>query len=502
MARNKNLPYKCGDVCFLPKQIFPREAEKALKLFISKNRRKILKELNLKPGSSHFFYLDEVKRKYMEGALKFKIFRKLPKEVKNFIATFNAVVREDAYEITQMRAYTNFGYIILEGGTTEDTIRAFGLHRLKDVRQLGSLMDPFHRLGDSTQPALMFEQSRESHSFDVVVMLRKIEMNNPNVPLNRNLLTIGGMSHDGMTPAGGDTTKLINLKLFNEETNYPRLFEKPGWQALKRRYQVTEEELSSMVLGKGLNGKLLDIADKISYISADVWNFVGLKNPYSDNEVYYDNKYYSEISNLIKLYPNFSEVVDSVKITGQDAVFDDGLLWGVNLKIRALMFAGVYYNLASRFPEYMLSKRVTTFLLNSGKIKTEELFSWRDFNLDEKIHEFLGAKFYPMCFEKSVYKKFRTQKDMKREIELLKENPYVVAIPDDFQYATKNGVEKYLVKKNGKVSIFKEAFPEMAAEIEEIMKFSPVFGLHIVDLRELRVPLEKHKTVKRALENF
>ncbi|MFZ2072305.1 MAG: hypothetical protein WA101_01180 [Minisyncoccia bacterium] len=501
MTRNKNLPFTNGDICFLPEQISQKSVNRSAQLFLTKNKDLVLKELNLKELPLVFVFLHEIQRRYEQKYLNLGFFKKLPRKVQNYIATNDCIKNKEPYAILPQMPYTKFGYIILDEGIINDTIRFFELSRLNGIRQLGFLMDPIHREVDLTETALTFRHTRGLHSLDVAVFLRLIELNNSKAKLDGNLLSIGGVSHDALTPAGGDTTKLVNLKMFDEETNYKELFKKLGWEYLAKRYKVKQEDLAAMVLGKGLYGKILDIADKISYVSRDVWNFVGLKN-FGNTEILYASKNFEKIRKLVNQYPNFCDVYKSVKVIGNDVVIEDGFLWGIFLKIRAMMFAGLYYNPASRFLEYMFSKRIISFLLKNKNITKEQLLIWKDSDLEEKIYEFLGDGFFPTCFKKSEYKKFATKKALSEEINSLRNNYSMVAIPDDFKSTTKTGVDKYLVKKDGKIMIFKEAYPEMASEIQNIMKFSPIFGLYLINLKDLNVPYEKHKKIKEALEDL
>ena len=499
MKRNRHLPFTDGDICFLPEQISQKIINNSAKSFLSKNKSLVLKELGDIPHSSVFVFLILAAESYRSKTMSSSFFNKLPKKIQNYIATLCSIEDEDPYVILPIMPYTKFGYIALDNGIITDTIDAFELQRLRGVRQLGFMMDPIHRENNLSEIALAFQHTREVHSIDVAVILRLIELNNPQVKLNQNLLCIGGVSHDGLTPAGGDTTKLVDLKLFDEESNYVELFKKPGWKDLALEYNVKENDLLEMVQGKGLYGELLDVADKIAYISRDVWNFIGIKGEILDFP--HLSKYFSELSNMIAQYPFFCDVWKSVRIINGKVVIKDGYSWGIFLKIRAMMFAGLYYNPSSRFLEYMLSKRIISFLLKNKRISKELLLEWKDFQLEQKINEFLHCEFYPASFKKSTFEVFETENARNERIQGFKNDHSVVVIPDDFKCVTKSGVNKFFVKKDGKVMIFKDAYPQMAEEIESIMKIPKTIGLYIIYLEDLEIPKDKQREIKNALEN-
>ena len=59
----------------------------------------------------------------------------------------------------------------------------------------------------------------------------------------------------------------------------PTLLHGEDWERLRDRYRVNERLLIDTVQGKGMLGALLDIADKLSYLSADVRAYVDCGRP-------------------------------------------------------------------------------------------------------------------------------------------------------------------------------------------------------------------------------
>lgn len=501
MKRNKNLPFKVGDICFLPKQISYKEVSNSAMWFLRNNKEIIEKEFSLINLNYAFEFLQILKIRYTENLYEFdSFFEKLPKKVQRHIATSNVIANEDAFMIVPSLPYTQYGYIILEGGIISDAIRAFGLERLFGVRQLGFMMNPISREIELNSATLGFDHTRGIHSLDVVAYLRLIEINNPNI-FNSNLLSIGGISHDALTPAGSDTTKLINLNLFDEDIHYGELLNGDGWNFLKMKYGVHEEELKEMILNKGPHGQALDIADKLAYTGRDTWMFVGI---FEKLELELKSLRYREIENIIKKYPNFCNVLENVKIQkNKEMTVGNGLKLSIFLTVRALMSTELYNNKFSRFLEYMLSKRVIKLLFENGSITYNELLRWKDFQLEEKIWEFLGCKYYPTSFKKSHYEKFVNNEERQNRLTKLKENNSIVAIPDDFiSVANKTGVDKFFVKRKNKIMTLRQALPEKAREIEKIMTFEPSFGLYAISLGDLEVPLERYQYIKSTLENM
>lgn len=498
IERDENLPFTIDDICFLPEQESIKDVNKLAKLFFKNNKEIIEKDLGPMEYIHEFFH--RIDYQYTIHSSEFNLFKLLPKEVQRYVASFNTIKNCDPYAILPFMPYAKFGYIILEDGITHDTIKTFGLERLKGIRQLGFMLNPIiHREQKFTSVEFDFKQTRGLHSLDVAAFLRLIVDNNPDNSIDKYLIYVAAISHDALTPAGSDTTKMINFELFDEDTHYGELFEKPDWKILKEKYNLDEEKLKDIIMNKGISGEFLDIADKIAYVARDVLNFLGLINGIGEK---HKNKGLRELEKLLKTHPDFCDIWKDIKIHEGKMVIENGEKLGIFLKVRALMYAELYYNPDSRFLEYMLSKKVTKFLFESNQITRDELLEWTDYDLEKKIDGFLGSKYSHTDLKKSIYKKYENEEDRQKDINELKSNKSFIAIPDDFKCTTKTGVNKYSILKDGKVMIFKDAYPEIANEIEEIMKTSPGFGLYTISLEDLGVPVERYEYIKQTLENM
>jgi len=496
--RDKHLPLIDGDICLLPEQISSKAVNNSAKWFLDRNREIIKKELG--EVNYSFDFLHKLQREYTIHNEEFSLFKKLPIKVQQFVSTQCAIMNEDPYAIVPTVPYTNIGYIILDNGIISDTIKTFRLERLFNIRQLGFMMNPTLRNLNLAFNASGFNHTRGEHSLDVVVFMRLIMMNNPEITKYKNLLSIAGVSHDALTPAGSDTTKLIDLELFDEDTHYPELFQMEEWPSLRNRYFVYEEELTEVILNKGIIGQLLDISDKLGYTSRDTWMFAG-KFGLLENE--FKTPGYIRIEKLLKEAPKFCNVWKDVKIKNDKMTIGGGIRLGRLLTLKTLMAVELYNNPTSRYLEYMFSKRIIKLLFNNGTITRKQLLRWNDTQLEEKIWEFLGCRYYPTHFEKSSYEKFKDGETRQIRIAELKTNNSVIAIPDDFvSVATKTGVDKFSVKRKSKIMTFREAFPEKAKEIEKIMTIESSYGLYIINFGDLNVPKNKYKYLKNMLENM
>ena len=112
----------------------------------------------------------------------------------------------------------------------------------------------------------LFAHTRYLHTHDAHALAFLLARNNGLSQDDENHLRVAALTHDALTPAGGDSIKLVAPALLDEEANYPKLFERPGWESLKNEFQLSEERLQAIVRNQGTLGVLLDFADKIFHI--------------------------------------------------------------------------------------------------------------------------------------------------------------------------------------------------------------------------------------------
>ena len=103
---------------------------------------------------------------------------------------------------------TGIGYVI-EVGYLMDAYVAFNMERLRGVAQLARLGDPDNK-PLKTILAETFTHTRLNHSLDVCVLATIVGTNLKLSRAQMNALQLATLTHDIRTPAGGDTTKMID----------------------------------------------------------------------------------------------------------------------------------------------------------------------------------------------------------------------------------------------------------------------------------------------------
>ena len=410
-----------GDTCFLFKKqgSLTKNKLRTLKAFINKNPDWFFKQTGeTAPTDTFSLYLHirdfyrRLKHKeiYQHVRQNYAWLSELPVSISYQIQEDREMLDSDAFAILPTIPYCGFGYIIQEDGMAQEFYDMLKMHRLFGVHQLGFMHDPVHRVHNTATMAMDFTHTRGLHQLDVYAVMMLIIENNPCLEPHRTVLLAAAISHDGRSPAGGDTTKLIDLELFDEEKNYKDFFKFSGWQVLKKKYHLNEDELYSVVQGKGLLGSVLDIADKIAYTARDVFMFMGMDADQSKGR----SVLYMEGKRLIKENPYICNIWKHVRIVDNKVVITHSNRLANFLKLRAIMFKELYYKRESRFLEYVLSKKIIKYLFEKHYITFDQLLTEHDGWLEFEIHSALGINLFPSSFVYSKIKFFTTHKSAKR----------------------------------------------------------------------------------------
>lgn len=372
-----------------------------------------------------------------------------------------------------------FGYVVEEGGLAEATIAAFGIYRLQGIRQLGFLHDPVVRqaLSGIKGSGTLFAHTRYLHTHDVHALAFLLARNNGLSQDDENHLRVAALTHDALTPAGGDSIKLVAPELLDEETNYPKLFERPEWKRLKRDFRLSEERLHAIVLNQGTLGVLLDFADKIAYVARDASMFfmrlqlLGLTVRHG---------VFTKIREFVDAHPRACTVWDSITVLDDGRVVaEDGKRLADFLELRALLFRNVYYAPEARFLEHLLAKVVVQYLVDEGMISIPDLLAKDDHWLELRIDEVMGDYFCSRTIGydlQSYAETFLEEPEARvRQRELVSQG--ALTLLDWFDGSASAG-GTMLVRKNGIVLPFKDAYPSRAQAILRTLRDAKPYRLY------------------------
>lgn len=397
-------------------------------------------------------------------------------------------LRREPFAILLQSQSTGFGYVVMEGGLTKATVKTFGLRRLQEIKQLGYLHDPVARSSAEFLPGtgavgMTFTHTRYVHVLDVMAVLTLILHNNRFPQRARNTARVAALCHDALTPAGGDTTKLVDPEAFDEDAHFPELLERTDWTALRERHRISPRLLVETVQGRGVLGQLLDIADKIAYVSRDLDMYLmrySLRVP-----VFHPVKMpagFTQVEQLADSDPFITGLWDTVRVKDGVVFFTDPDRLVRFLKLRALMFRHLYYNEKARYLEFMFAKVVVSYLYEKGWLTRPQLLNMTDAELDRMIDTFTGRPFSTnhVSFgdgEGPQIEVFPTLEAARAREEELVQGGTPFALLEDLRGKPNPGVD-FLVYSHGKVVPLRIARPEGVAKIEELARMPDPYRVY------------------------
>lgn len=383
----------------------------------------------------------------------------------------------------------------------EDLDDVFNLRRLNNIKQFGYKQDPLPIQHHLRFPLNEMHYSRFRHVYSAAAIANLIGTNLGLSPEDMKILLIAATTHDYRTPAGGDTTKnFVDPDLFDEDKHYNEIFETEEWKDFAKKHGITreqEEKLYRTILGEGVLGKLLDISDKVTYVSSDVDLY--LNAPYFAN-VYRKEREaptfikkvdpgYEDIKQITEFDGQVGNIWDLVEIVDGEVVISDGKKLADFLRIRAMMFKELYWSHYSRFFYEVFIGRVTRHLWEQGLVSKEDLLKGVDSTLNGKLGVFLGVGPFRMTWEPetSDIRKFGSIQEAENFARTFNDNPEFIAIVDNLQVTPNSATQSFGVRKDGKVMPFNEAFPEEAARIQGIMNSIKSTNVYVLSFEDLRI---------------
>lgn len=296
--------------------------------------------------------------------------------------------------LLRYRDQLGFTCAIQSDGMIHDVCIALGVFRLDGIRQLGFLHDPvMNEAAADSGLAMRFEHTRYMHSLMVMatasLLGHKVGLSEHDL----KHLQVAALTHDVLTPAGGDSVKAIDPHGLDEDAHYQKVFrDNPQWDEARTQYGLDESLLAATVRGEGMLGRLLDIADKTTYIAHDVEAYLmGDRDPRSHTGFVAPESIISIYDWKKHLGRGGCQLWDRCIIeNGQVVITDIDRLVGF-LTLRALMFRHLYYNPLARYREHMLAYLLLDPLYQEGVITRTELLQMNDADLEVFLSSLVGG---------------------------------------------------------------------------------------------------------------
>ncbi|HVM90449.1 MAG TPA: hypothetical protein VMU11_00950 [Verrucomicrobiae bacterium] len=397
--------------------------------------------------------------------------------------------------------FCHYGFGVKDGLT----LRAwdlFGLERLMRIRQLAFVKHPFvMHLDGTVEEGLCFDHSRGMHVLDVMSVITLIAENNRRQlerlhPAAFNLLRLAALTHDTLTPAGGDTVKMIDPDAFDEDARYHQLFS--DMLGRERRHALCRElgfhwmDVDKAVQGKGLFGTLLDMADKTGYVTRDAGQFLQYCRGTEAGRAYFEE--YPQIQRLVKADPWIGAWWESVRVDGETAWVDDGERLGRFLELRLRLFRGLYYH-DLRTRDFVLPIVVTDYLYRTGRLKRAELLEMSDEQLEVRLAEFCGVplhgmhKIAPVEMATERFVHMTEARHRERQL-LIQGTPFVFV--ENIAAPLKPAM-KFLVRGKNGPDQFHRVYREEAKRLHELCDIRK--PIRLCYFKEDRIPKEHRKAL-------
>jgi hypothetical protein len=272
-------------------------------------------------------------------------------------------------------------------GICAETVRVFGLERLQRIKQLGGVNVPmeYGLPGQALPKAIIFGHTRYQHVHDVMAVGAMVGFLNSLDDRSMTHLKVACLSHDALMPATGDTVKEIDQDAFDEDALYPNLFKREGWQGLRDRYKLDPGLLSETILNRGRLGQLLDLADKIAYVSRDSFEYLRLIEEHDGHR----SETHAAIRHLA-FEEKACEVWRTLTVQGDCVASNDPETLVDFLSLRILMFNEVYYGTRACLLR-MFFCAMLRLLFRTGELKPADLFHMEDDDVERIVFARTGV---------------------------------------------------------------------------------------------------------------
>ncbi len=328
-----------------------------------------------------------------------------------------------------------------------------------------------------------FHQTRDNHSFLTALPLEKILIENgfPQKTVNNGI--IAAMSHDIATPPFGDPTKEIDPEILNEEVAVKRIFEKYDLSKLVELYGFDERVVLAAIQGQGVLGKLLDIADKLSYTAIDVYNYVGpasdITNPTRKRDLGAINKTVDPMRALVDSNPEWANIYHDVRVDEDgNPYFENPTNLSTFLELRARMHKGLYLNPHCRGQD-MLYKMLLKPLYSRDPhpdypFNSKNLLEMTDWDADQIIMKswpFLEKRI-DIHFTLGVlpdYVKVKDPAQINQTIKALQDRGALVIGSETIRRFNPATNFRAIDPKDGKIKPFAQILPQKAQELADMV---------------------------------
>lgn len=382
---------------------------------------------------------------------------------------------DDVLAISGYRPHLNFAYVVIADGLIHDVCAALNVFRLENIRQLSYLHDPvMNEVPEISGAGMLFHHSRYMHSLDVMATATLMGLKCKLLPWELTHLRVAAISHDVLTPAGGDAVKFLDSSAFDEDLHYPEIFKSnPEWIAIRKRHELSEELLTSIVRGEGLLGQILDLADKSSYVAHDVEAYMMQGDPTKTTDYTSPESIIAVWNHLQRLNRPSCATWECVSRIGEEMFVTDPLRLSHFLTLRALLFKHLYNNPKARYREQMFATLIVDYLYAEQILSRKDLLTMNDWQLDRMIqgHMYKAPVNWALSLSRlaPTVKTYATKEEaLEHARALVTSNPGVLTMIEGFGNPNQKALQMLTRAEGKRLAPFSEGHPLLAKKIHDI----------------------------------
>lgn len=387
--------------------------------------------------------------------------------------------------------FSDFKRFLMEGSIFEEVLKNPQFTRLEGVKSLSLISSH----SDHNERADYFKQDRSEHDIMVGLISGEIGRLNGFPQEKVTLLELSGVLHDIKTPALGDAAKKVDPKALNEEKNLWNYLDKRT-KAFLRKNGGHKKELEEIIENRGIDGDILDKADRIVYTMIDLDRLSDkLGGPLSDPKLVF-------IRDFVDYNPKIGNIYKEVGADQRknEVFFNNPQNLAKFLLIRALLYRDLYLNPVNQGRDLFIMKLISPLYSRRGdslltpadlcEMQDEDLLRIISKNLVERYGSVIERQARPYTLSDHLinwlpeYKKCDNEKQAKalaRELSKQKD----IAVIGVRECKGFNPATGYKVVSSGvNIVPFETHMPKEANELKQIAESTKGFFVHYTTLSD------------------
>lgn len=368
--------------------------------------------------------------------------------------------------------------------------------RLGRVKQLSYLA----YVGPQPETQLLheFHHTREEHSLIVAKIGEAILRNNGAPEELVDKASVMFLAHDMATPALGDAIKNLDKPNLDEEDNWEKVMDNRAW-AFFDQVGITRDEMDDTIHNRGLLGRVLDIADRISYVMLDANQLVNDLILDTQKEDVHSEGYRGNLERVLREDPRVGDIYKDIVVDfdSDDIYFKDPQRLGRFLEIRALLTKNLYMHPVSQArdqlvrnylkPYYTADESAGSNMMTPNRLRRmgdNELIDFITKNnpdLKDVVRRDIGGSFatgyYFSSWHPQFYPGFKTDEELEQAKQKLERSGRYLIRGQVESRGFKTATDLRVLDSDGSVLPFKEYDLETAERIQGLAEDTKRFYL-------------------------